>query len=305
LDNYIFGEFVDAERIEIVHSMNLANFQKQTERVLYDYGLYERLRQIKEQSPHPTSKPIQAMEIGCSEGLFLHDLAAYLEKLGLLAVAELNGLDVDAKTIATAEVYAKQSQPPRPYLNFYVWDATQPFENNLVLRAEGKTQFDYIYALSVLEYLPAAQASLARFYQMLKPGGVLYLRCMVTYEGPTGWKPVHPILRPFFQNIANNLLFLNDGIDVATAVPEWLEELGAISIRPSVDRVMYGGNGPFSKQSLRSIVMLVRNAAPFLIKRNLLTQAQYDEIMATLYRELSPDLEGFFCMNEVIVRKPF
>ena len=97
---------------------------------------------------------------------------------------------------------------------------------------------------------------------------------------------------------------MNGGTDVATVVPKWLEELGAISIQPSVDRVIYGGSGPFSKQSLRSIVMLVRNAAPFLIKRGVLTQTHYDEIMATLYRELSPALEGFFCMNEVIARKP-
>ena len=108
--DYIFGESIDAERLELVHIINAANFRKQTERVLYDYGLYERLKLAKEQQ----AKPIQVMEIGCAEGLFLHDLAAQLESLDLLAAAELNGLDIDANAIATAEAYAKQSQPPRP-----------------------------------------------------------------------------------------------------------------------------------------------------------------------------------------------
>jgi hypothetical protein len=50
--------------------------------------------------------------------------------------------------------------------------------------------------------------------------------------------------------------------------------------------------------------MIVRNAAPFLINHGFITQAYYDETMETLYRELGPNLEGFFSSAEVIARKP-
>jgi 2-polyprenyl-3-methyl-5-hydroxy-6-metoxy-1,4-benzoquinol methylase len=299
LQNYVFGESDDRERLAIVHAFMRANFITQTLQVLDQYGLAQRLEQAR-----LTATRLQILDLGCAEGLFLHDLAALLEERGLLGAAELNGLDVNTAAIATAEAYAKISSPPRPYLNFYVWNMTQPLTDNLILRAEAKTQFDYIYALSVLEYLGEARQQLERIYHMLKPGGIIYLRCLVTKEGSDGWIALHPVLAPLNRAVGLSITGLNGGIDVATNTAAWLREVGAEDVREYIDKVQAGGAGPRGRESLRSTVLLARNAAPHLIRQGLLTQAQYDEILTTLYRELGSHLTGQYCTTNVVGRKP-
>lgn len=299
LEDYIFGETYDGERLEIVHRINKANFVKAMEQVLNEYGLAERLEQA--QANHTK---VQILDIGCAEGLYLHDLAAILESRQWLAAVELNGLDFDAKAIATAEEYSKQATPPRPYLNFYLHDATQPFEASLGLRAENKLQFDFIFLLSALGSMPNARQHLHRFYQSLKPGGVIYLSSVVLSKGEKGWLSAHPVLETFSQIFFDVLAEMNSGVDVANAASDWLKEWGAVQVQADLHIRPTGGETEVGRLNLRNIVMTMRNAAPFLIKNGKVSQAQYQETMATLYRELGPQSQGQVASVNTFARKP-
>jgi hypothetical protein len=66
-----------------------------------------------------------------------------------------------------------------------------------------------------------------------------------------------------------------------------------------------GGQSVTGMQMLRRLVMLIRNSGPMLVSRGAMTQAQCDELMATLYRELTPEIRGQETWIDTLARKPF
>lgn len=295
---YMFGAADDGERRTFQHNLFKADFVKRIEYLLKEYGLETKL-----ETALANGKKLRILDLGCAEGLFLHDMAEVLEKKGLLKAAELIGIDRDVDMINLAEQLSTLSTPPRPYLNFYVHDVTEPLESSIELRYKGVAKFDFIFALSLVQHLPNARQHLEAIYRTLKPGGVLYLRDAVMEEGENGWISSHPILRPFGFALNSFVRSLNDGLDVSVEEANWLREIGAEQVQTIPVKYVIGGNTPHGMQMLRNSVMLVRNSGAALIAQGKFTPAQFDGIMNTLFKELTPESAGQQTWLETLARK--
>jgi hypothetical protein len=174
-----------------------------------------------------------------------------------------------------------------------------------MLRLEGKTgDFDFIFVLGTLEFLPQAASQLQKFYQLLLPGGLLYFHDLITSKGPQGWLSAHPGIEPFSEILIGSISGINQGVDVATATAGWLHDLGAEKVESFTWQRISGGTTEIGRQEMRVIILLIRNTAPQLIKSGLITQAYYEQVMETIYRELSPHHQGQITTIDTLARKP-
>jgi SAM-dependent methyltransferase len=300
LAQFRFEELDSQERTIIGYKTVRTAFLQTVEQIL-DSKEYQFAARLKEAAG--AGKKLRVMDIGCSEGLFLHELAAILEARRLLGAVELNGLDDNPVAIETAESYALVSTPPRPYLHFYLHDATLPFEECLELRHEAKLDYDLLLVLAVLELLPDAKTHLARFYNSLKPGGIIYLRLTVTRYGEDGTILPHPLLEPFGQTIMRALGQVNPGVEVAFQVEDWLRELGASQIKVNELKIPIGGTSEVGRQCFRLFLYLIKNTASLMIRSGQMTQTKYDQIMQTVYQELTPEAHGQIINFQVLAKK--
>jgi hypothetical protein len=234
-------------------------------------------------------------------------VAAYLNKLDLLKAADLSGIDLNTQALAEAEKLAKETTEYATHaINFYYHDLTQPLRECAGLQWDGaKYEFDFIYLNLALEHLPQAHIQLARIYQEnLRPGGVIYIRNLVTKYGENGWLPNHPAQLKFGQIGMRYIAGINGGIDVASETAGWLRELGAEQVKARLDLVPVGGTTEQGLLMMRDGILIMRNMAPMLIARGLLSQAEFDETMAIMYRELAPHLLGRMPCMDNLARKP-
>ncbi len=297
--NYIFVEADDNNRLILQHEILKPNFEHILAKVLDEYGLAEKLHKAK-----TTGEKVRILDFGCAEGLYLHDVAAVLEERGLLEAADLNGIDINPGAIATADEFSKISKPARPGLNFYVHDGKQPLESCLGLQKNGAAQFDFIYAMVVMEHFSEARQHVERLYGSLKPGGVIYLRDYVLDEGPEGWLVPHPALIPFSKVFTGHLRSINPGVNVTIDQAGWLREIGAELIHTELDIIPIGGETKRGMDMLRNSIMITRNAGPMLIAKGVMTQAAFDALMATLFKEINRDSIGQASHIDTLARKP-
>lgn len=295
--DYLLDDTYEGDRLQLTHKIFKNDFIKIIEKLLDEWNFAKSLQ---------TSNGAKAniLDVGCAEGLFMHDLAEVLEARGLMPAAELIGFDNNVTAITTAEEFAKVSNPPRPYLQFVLHDATLPFEENPALRSHAKSGFDLIYALATLELLPQARVQLQRLYDYLKPGGLLYVRCIVVYEGEKGWQPIHPALAPLSRIVYSQLEKINPGADVANAVAAWLQEAGAEKVETIFYQNPVGGPTEIGRLTLRNSLLAMRNRRNSMIKQGLISGDQYDAIMDTIYRELSVESQGQIAAVVTLARKP-
>jgi 2-polyprenyl-3-methyl-5-hydroxy-6-metoxy-1,4-benzoquinol methylase len=302
LRQYIFGNTDDSDRLTLQHRAFKANFEQILTQVLTEYGLAERL-----ENANATGQIIRIADLGCGQGLYLQDVAAYLNKLDLLKAVDLSGLDLNTQALAEAEKLAKETTDYAPHLiNFYYHDLTQPLSECAGLQWDGaKYEFDFIYLNLVLEHLPQAHSHLARIYhENLRPGGVIYVRNLITKYGADGWLPNHPAQQKFGQMGMHYIASINNGIDVANETAGWLRELGAEQVKTQLDPVPVGGTTERGLLMMRDGVLIMRNMAPMLIAKGLIDQAEFDETMAIMYRELAPHLLGQMACMDNLARKP-
>jgi hypothetical protein len=206
--------------------------------------------------------------------------------------------------IETAIEYARLSKPPRPYLNFYVHDIRQPFETQPGLFVDRQPYFDFIFARSLLAFLPHSHQNLTRLYTALAPGGVLYLRDIVYQQGEAGWLSPHPSLTSHLEMGFGQLEALNGGVQVAIATADWLREAGASLVQAIPDRLVLGGASKTGMDNLGDFLMGVRNSLPAHIAAGWTSQAEADRLMDQLYRELGPQCHGQQIYIETFARKP-
>jgi SAM-dependent methyltransferase len=298
--NYLLADSQGQEYVQLNYKLTKAHFEQVLGRILTEYGLAERLKQAK-----LTNSKLHILDIGCAEGLYLHEIARVLDTLELTDAAYFSGIDLNSAAISIAEEFAGSSVPPRPYFNFYLYDATQPLPDCQGLNASNGAAFDFILVMSTLLYLPDARTHLTHFYELLKPGGVIYLRNVATLPGPAGWMSPHP-LADHFQTVSMNFIRqVNGGIDVATEAANWLETLGAEQIDQTFHTWHYDGATPEGLQVLRLFILLIRASAPTLINQGWMTQDEYDELMQNIFRNFSPDLKGGqWTYVETLARKP-
>ncbi len=89
--DYLFpsNSEMEANRLFIYHSVSKPGVTEALNHILDEYGLAAKLQAAK-----ANGSKVRVLNFGCSEGLFLHDLAEKLEKRGLLEAADLNGIDI-------------------------------------------------------------------------------------------------------------------------------------------------------------------------------------------------------------------
>lgn len=306
--DYIFADASsDQERLVLQHQVNKPSFVRAMELVLDEYGLARRLETVLEYNELKAlpKKQVRILDLGCGEGLYLHTLAEILENRGLLAAAQLNGIDINRAAIITAEEFSRIAKPPRPYLNFYIGDATRPLEECSALVEEQQSpQFDFIFAVFVLEHLQQARQHLERLYHSLAPGGVLYLRDFVPQEGEEGWVAFHPVMTRFIHSYVTYLLDLNEGVQVAIEQAGWLRQLGAEQVQAISDKMIATIETDLGRKQLRNDLLIIRNSGSMLVARGKLSQGELNTLLETLFRELGPHSRGQSTHMDTFARKP-
>lgn len=308
--NYIFDSSYDeAARLQFQYKMFQPHFIEMAKRILGEFGLAEYI------SANPEG--IRIIDVGCSEGLYLHDLATLIENTGLKGKTSLYGIDINPGSIATAEAYSQQVG--RSYLQFYTHDLTQPFEKShgLLLDLEHperavksgeKLEYGLIYSNLVLMHVANARFHIERLYELLKPGGVLYLRDIVVTEGKAdGWTNGSTYTQNIqvLGNIVMKLLSSpNPTEDVALKSEEWLRAAGAEILLAQPDLYPVGGNTPVGRGLLRDFVMVCRNVGPMLVARNVISQQLLDDTMNDMFVSFTPQADGQFAFRDTVVRKP-
>lgn len=294
---YVFGAVSDQDRLTTYHDIIRSRFAGIVEQVLDEYGLSEQLERNK-----TLAQPIQILDAGCAEGLYLHDVATVLEARQLLKAAELNGLDSDVASLSTAEAYSRVSNPPRPHLKFYLHDLNQPLAKCEALQLENKLKFDFIYALRTVAYLPNPSLVVQQLFNALKPGGLLCLYDIVSVEGAEGWlapPPMRPLVQLFFDYTTSQ----TQGQHVALEQAEWLREAGAEQIQ-TVNQVHRVGDGSSEQlRFLRFWVTTLQKVAPVLVGNNLISQSAHDAHMENIFRQLSPQMSGHLTFRCTLARK--
>ncbi len=296
---YLTADAYEGERLQLTHKIFKGYFLQAVDRVLDEYGLAKKL-----EAARLSQVKLGILDIGCAEGLFLHDLALVLEERNLLDGAVLVGMEQNATAIATADQFSRLSSPPRPYLKFVLHDATTDFENSLDLRAFSQLRFDFIYLMATLELLPNAKVQLQRFYQRLNPGGVVYLRCVVPHKGEDGWLPTHPALEPLSEIIYSHMAQINDGVEVAKEASNWLSEFGAEQVQTVYKRTPTGGSTEQGRLALRNSLLIMRNIKPAFLTEKQIDQQQFNAIMETVYRDLTIEAQGQTSAIETFAKKP-
>ena len=130
--NYILGKADDLERSKLEHEIYQGSFKAILELVLDEYGLAAVLEKAK-----VSGDKVVILDIGSNQGYYLQDTATLLEARGLETAALLVGIDLDRQAISNAEAANK-----RPYVRFFVQDATQPLTTDLNFQFEGLKSFD-------------------------------------------------------------------------------------------------------------------------------------------------------------------
>jgi 2-polyprenyl-3-methyl-5-hydroxy-6-metoxy-1,4-benzoquinol methylase len=298
--DYVLAQSDDRQRQALSHRSTKPDFIRIIERVLNEYELAEQFQAAKT----GRRSRLKILDVGCGEGLYLHDVAELLEEQDLHQAATFYGIDLDQVSIDTAIEYSKVSNPPRPYLNFYIHDLRQPLQNQPGLFVEGQHNFDLIYARQVLSFLPEAQQNLTRLYQALVPGGVIYTCDIAWHQGADGYLSPHPALTPFLESFSAIFNELNGGVEVALAQAGWLREGGATLVQALPDKMVHGGTSKAGTDALRTLLLGVRNASPRMVAQGKLSQPQIDRLLAQLYQELGPQCSGFLTFIHTLARKP-
>lgn len=297
--DYIFNKADDQERQVIQHRVFRSAFIQLLNQLLDDYRLVERIEEVNR-----AGYKFKILDFGCGEGLFLHDVAEVLEKRNLQDKVAFFGIDLNELAIITATDYSKYTNPPRPYLHYYVHDALNPLEAAWELFVDGRKQFDFIFAIQVIEHICGAQERLQELYNYLAPGGILYVRDLVLHMGEDGWKMPHSALNIFSQAYSAFVAKTNNGLEVASANPQWLTEMGATVLSAELVKFPVGGTTSIGRDNLRNVLMGASNAGVSLVAGGMMTQAQLDGVMQTLFRELTPEYVGQLSYVDTLARKP-
>ncbi len=301
--DYLFsGAVEDRERLTVQYEVFKPRFEQIFAKVLDDYGLAARLEQRRAKG-----EQAQVLDVGCGEGLFLHKVAAELEKRELLSACRLIGIDRDANAIEAAEQFKEWFVPPRPYLNFYQWDATKPLDDCPGLKGadnQSPVEFDFIFLVVVAEHIPQAKIHLQHFYDKLAPGGVIYLRDYVLEESPRGMISPLPAMARMNHLACSFIASINAGLDVSKEAASWFKEFGAQQVQALPDRVSIDDESDIGRHCMRNLVMGMQNFGPTLVARGRLTQTEYDEIKATIYHDLSPETRGQITWMDTLAQKP-
>jgi hypothetical protein len=306
----LFNNAEHSERIFLAYKAVQPIFAEAINRILDGYNLATRLQEAIQKG-----HKLRVLELNCAEGLFLHELARILEERSLLAGVELFGISGEVSQINTAEGYSRLSTPPRPYLNFYLHDIHQPLEDCLGLhedlKASAPATFDLIFgANGTLETTKDAKEIVERLYRdnLKADGFMLFNELILAESGPDGWEAPHPAIGELLRVGLIPLASYNPGVgEVALAVKEWLVSLGIVEpadLQQYKVKMPHGGYSEQGRNLLRSTILLLGITGPQFVSIGLLSQARFEELWATIRREIAPQHEGYTHYVITIGHKP-
>ena len=158
---------------------------------------------------------IRVLDFGCGPGTISVGLANYIDP------GELRGVDMEESQVELARELARASG--RRNAIFQVADVTDlPFEDSF---------FDVAHGHNILMHIPDTAAALAEIMRVLKPGGVIGCREMITSASF-----VYPDLKiiPRSWDMLRDLLNADDGHpDMGRTMKDHLLEAGFANIRMS------------------------------------------------------------------------
>ena len=158
---------------------------------------------------------LRVLDFGCGPGTISVGLAKYIDP------GELRGVDMEESQIELARELAAASG--RSNATFHVADVTDlPFENDF---------FDVAHGHNILMHIPDTGAALAEIMRVLKPGGIIGCREMITSASF-----VYPHLNfiPRSWDMLRDLLTADDGHpDMGMAMKDHLRDAGFANIRMS------------------------------------------------------------------------
>ena len=158
---------------------------------------------------------LRVLDFGCGPGTISVGLANYIDP------GELRGVDMEESQIELARELAAASG--RSNAIFHVADVTDlPFENDF---------FDVAHGHNILMHIPDTGAALAEIMRVLKPGGIIGCREMIT---SASFVYPHLNIIPRSWDMLRDLLMADDGHpDMGMAMKDHLLEAGFANIRMS------------------------------------------------------------------------
>jgi SAM-dependent methyltransferase len=295
---YLYGVVNEEQRSLLQHHVLKPTIQRILVEILEKYGLRQRLEVAKQ-----TGNQLLILEAGSGSGSLLQDFANLLHQNDLLQAVNLNGVDINLSYVQNAEELNKKS-PAWANINYYQHDITQPLEGNYSLNLEKKLQFDCICATVLLQYFPNAHQHILRLYNYLKPGGVLYLcDSYMAYGGEKGWQAPIPGIEKFGLVGTKVVRNINGGKIIAKEAAQWLSDAGAEQVQAVTDLIQAKGSDSFSLEVLRYYIAVVRTATPIHLKNGALTQAEHDDILASVF-QITKDSHAQVPFIHTLARKP-
>jgi SAM-dependent methyltransferase len=296
---YLYKVIDENQRNQLQHLVLRPTIQEVLAAMLGNYGLRPRLEAAK-----ASGSQVLILEAGSGSGSFLRDFADLLQMQGLLAAADLNGLDIDIGYLDQAE-QVNQQQLAWENIHYYHHNITVPLEQNMSLSMEKKLQFDCVCATVLLQYLPNARQHLERLYDYLKPGGIIYLcDSYMAYEGAKAWQAPNPTIEQFGIIATKLVRDMNGGKIIAEETAGWLREMGAEHVQSIDDLIEADGCNQRSIEALRYYIAIVRAVSPLLLKLGLINQTQYDAFLASVF-EINKTSKARLPFIHTIARKPF
>ena len=297
----VYHQGGNAETISLNYKVHEAQLRLHLHELLDDWGLAARLQEAIAQG-----QKLKLLNISCSEGLYLHYVAEILESRGLLAGADLYGIDSNVQMIATADEYHKVSKPPRPYLKFFLHDYQQPLSANPALQRFAKTSFDVIlFGIYFMAFTPNSKTILQRIYtENLNQQGLLSFREIIVHLGEDSFIVPHEVMTKYYESFSSVLINSNNGERADLETGHWLKEWGAEPVKQYGDTIPLGGPTQEGQLMLKHSLATARFVIPNLIAAGLLPQGFLDHMMQVLYTELTPQMVGQEVHNTFIAQKP-
>jgi hypothetical protein len=141
----------------------------------------------------------------------------------------------------------------------------------------------------------------------LKANGLLFFTETPSGEGgdPEGWAAPHPSITELLNAIQVVLRSYNpDVVDLSLAIKIWLEELGAVETQQFKVKSPYGGYSEQGRILLRNTILFLNVSRSVYVAAGLMSAERFDTLMAALYREISPEAEGYTYYVTTIGHKP-
>jgi SAM-dependent methyltransferase len=277
--HYLYTNINEEQRNLLQHNVLRPSLQKMMVEMLENYGLREQLEQTLK-----TSSQLLILEAGSGSGSFLRDFADLLDEQGLLASANLNGVDLNLNYVTSAE-QQNQLKPAWANLRYYQHDITLPLERSYSLKLEKKLEFACICATVLIQYLPNARQHVLNLYHYLKPGGVLYLCDLyMSYDGEHSAIAPNAVMEEFGRIGTRVVRNLNEGKIVAEETASWLREAGAEKVQAVLDMAQTSKGDQRSLEILRYYIALVRSVTPALLNQGLIDQATHDKFLSSVFQ---------------------